>query len=118
MSLIHRLEPLFWILFGAGGFVAALFFPALLLGLTLAGPLGLFGSYATDYHRMYGLVANPLGRLLVFAIISLALWHAAHHLRHLLLDLGLKPVEGLVCYALYGLALAGTVATLGAVASL
>ena len=61
MKLIHRLEPLFWILFGAGGFVAAFFLPGLVFCLAIAGPLGWFDPYATDYHRMYGLVSSPVG---------------------------------------------------------
>jgi fumarate reductase subunit D len=118
MRLIHRLEPVFWILFAAGGAIAAMLFPALLFGLAIAGPLGWFGDYATDYHRMYGLVSNPLGRLLLFVVVSVVLWHAAHHTRHLLLDLGLKPVEGAVSYVLYGMALLGTVWALSTAASL
>jgi fumarate reductase subunit D len=118
VSLIHRLEPLFWALFGAGGFVAALLLPGLVFGLVIAAPLGLFDPGATAHHRMYGLAANPLGRLILFATITLVLWHAAHHTRHLLLDLGLKRLEGPICYVLYGLAGLGTLAAVSGVASL
>ena len=118
MRLIHRLEPLFWILFSAGGALVAILFPAILFGLIIGGPLGWFGEYATDYHRMYGLVASPVGRVLVFATASLALWHAAHHLRHLLVELGLKRIEAPICYILYGLALLGTVSAIRTVSSL
>ena len=67
---------------------------------------------------MYGLAASPVGRIVVFATASLALWHAAHHLRHLLLELGLKRLEAPICYVLYGLALLGTVSALRTVATL
>ncbi len=96
----------------------AILFPALLFGLIIGGPLGWFGEYATDYHRMYGLVASPVGRVLVCAATSLALWHAAHHLRHLLLELGLKQLEAPICYVLYGLALLGTFSAVRTVAAL
>ena len=118
MKLIHRLEPLFWVLFGAGGFAAALLLPGMIFCIAIAGPLGWFDPYATDYHRMYGLVSNPVGRLIVFGLVTLVLWHSAHHLRHLLLDIGLKPVEAPMSYALYGLALLGTVVALSTVAAL
>jgi fumarate reductase subunit D len=53
-------------------------------------------------------VSNPAGRLLVFAIVSLVFWHAAHHVRYLMVALGLKSIEAPICYAAYGLALLGT----------
>jgi fumarate reductase subunit D len=108
MRLIHRLEPVFWILFAAGGAAAAMLFPALLLGLTIAGPLGWTREGAMDYHRMYGIVSNPLSRVILFAVVSMVLWHAAHHLRHLFLDLGLGSIEGAVCTVVYGMAGVGT----------
>ena len=40
MRLIYRFEPVFWLLFGAGGFAAALILPALIFGLLIAGPMG------------------------------------------------------------------------------
>ena len=114
MRLIHRLEPIWWLLFGAGGFVAALFLPGLLLGLEL-GALGAWSDYATSYHRVHGLVSNVVGRVILATILSLIFWHGAHHLRHFALDLGLKRLETLVTYALYGLALLSTVVTIRAV---
>ena len=38
MTLIHRLEPFFWIRFGAGGFVIGFFLPGLLIAVTLLAP--------------------------------------------------------------------------------
>ncbi len=90
MRLLHKLEPVFWMLFGAGGFAAALILPALMFGLTIAAPAGWLSDYAISYHRVRGLAANPLGQLILAAVISLVLWHAAHHLRHLCLDLGVR----------------------------
>jgi fumarate reductase subunit D len=118
VRLLHRLEPIFWMLFGAGGFAAALILPALMFGVTIAAPLGWFSEYAIAYHRVRGLVANPLGQLIMVAVIALTLWHAAHHLRHLLLDLGLERLHAPLAYVLYGLALLGTLASIRAVASL
>jgi fumarate reductase subunit D len=118
VKLLHRLEPLFWLLFGAGGFVAALLLPALVFGVMIAAPMGWFSEYATSYHRMHALVANPVGQLLVVVIVTTVLWHSAHHLRHFFMDLGLSRLEAPISYVLYALALAGTLASLQAVAGL
>ena len=118
MKWIHRLEPLWWLLFGAGGFAAALLLPGFLFGVTIAAPQSWFSEYATSYQRMHGLAANPLGRGLLVVLISLTFWHSAHHLRHLALDLGLGRIQAPVSYGLYGLALLGTLLTVSVVAAL
>ncbi len=105
--MIHRLEPVWWFLFGAGGFVAAFTLPALIIGVFLLGPLGVFET-GLAYERMVGLVSHPIGRVFMIVAVSLTLWHCAHHVRHFALDLG---VTGLgPAYAAYGFALLGTLA--------
>lgn len=96
-------------LFGAGGFAAALLLPGLLFGVAVAAPWGWFGEAAVSYPRMHGLITNPVAKLLLITLISLTLWHSAHHLRHFALDMGLGRVEGLISYLLYGSALLGTI---------
>ena len=119
MNAIHRLEPLWWLLFGAGGFVAALLLPALVFGLGIAGAHGwISADYAMSFQRMHDLAANPLGRGLLTAIVSLTLWHSAHHLRHFALDMGFHAHESAVSVGLYALALAGTLCTVSLVAAL
>lgn len=118
MSLIHRLEPLWWLLFGAGGFAAALVLPALLLVVGLAFPLGWFGDPTTTFHRMHTLFGNPVGQLVLIAVFSLTFWHAAHHTRHFALDLGMHELETPLSYLLYGGALVATLATVGIVGAL
>ena len=54
------------------------------------------------------LFGNPLGQLFLATLVSLIFWHAAHHLRHFALDLGLHKVQIPLSYGLYGLALLGT----------
>ena len=108
MKLVHRLEPLFWLLFGAGGFAAALILPMLFFVLAIGFPLGWFGDATTTFVRMRTLFANPVGQLLLIAIPSLTFWHSAHHLRHFALDLGFERLEGPVSFALYGGAALGT----------
>ncbi len=105
--MIQRFEPLWWILFGAGGFIAAFTIPGLITGLFLLGPLGFFES-GLAYERVLGLATQPLGRVFLIAVISLTLWHSAHHLRHLCIDLGVGG-QG-AAYGSYGFALLGTIA--------
>ena len=118
MRLIRAFEPLWWLLFGAGGFMAALFLPGLLLVVGVAFPLGWFGDPVATFHRMHILFGNPVGKLVLVAVISLTFWHAAHHLRHFALDLGLAHLHAPVSYALYGSALLGTAATVAIVGGL
>ncbi len=110
-QLIHRLEPLWWLLFGAGGFVAALLLPAFFFVIAIAFPLGWFGDPLTTFQRMQTLFANPVGQLIWIVVPSLIFWHAAHHLRHFGLDLGLQRLEGPLSAGLYGLAALGTAAS-------
>ncbi len=117
MKLIHKLEPLWWILFGAGGFTAGFFLPALLLGVLILAPLGLLGD-GLSYDRAHALAASLPGKVFLSAVISLVLWHCAHHLRHFALDLGGHSLAPIAAYVSYGLALAGTIATLAIVGAL
>ena len=90
--------PIFWSLFGAGGMLAALVAPGVVLVL-LAGGLG--------YAEIHAVATSLLGKAFLFAVASLFLWHAAHRIFHTLHDFGIHPGIGawLLCY---GVALAGT----------
>ena len=115
MNFIHKLEPLWWLLFGGGGFIAGFFLPGLLIGVCLLAPLGAFES-GLAYDRAYALASSGVGRVFLIGVISLTLWHCAHHVRHLALDLGLgRTVPAL---GSYGLALVGTVVTVSLVMGL
>jgi succinate dehydrogenase subunit D len=117
LKLIHKLEPLWWILFGAGGFTACFFLPALLLGVLILAPTGALGD-GLSYERAHALASSLVGKVFLTATLTLILWHCAHHFRHLLLDLGGRSVASVAAFASYGLALAGTVATFAIVAAL
>lgn len=98
-------EPIFWSLFAAGGMVAAMLMPItiLLTGFAVA-------SGCLSQARLLEVVRHPLGRLYLFVLISLPLFHAAHRLRFTLADLGLKGVDKSLAAMLYGGALVGTIA--------
>ncbi len=117
MSFIRRLEPLLWMLFGGGGFVAAFFLPGLLIGVGLLAPLGVI-ERGLSYERALSLATSPVGRVFLIGVISLTLWHCAHHIRHLALDLGGARAAVPGAFTAYGLALLGTGVTLVLVLSL
>ena len=81
-------EPLFWSLFGAGGVVAALVLPVLVLITGIAVPLGIMPADTLNYERMSAFVGSWIGKLFVFGVVSLTFWHAFHRIYHILHDLG------------------------------
>jgi fumarate reductase subunit D len=117
VSLIGKLEALFWMLFGAGGFLAAFFLPGLILGVLLIGGNGGF-EVGLSYDRVHQLASSGLGRVLLGAFLVLVLWHCAHHLRHLALDVGGHALAAPAAYLCYAGAIAGTVLAIRAVAVL
>ena len=97
--------PIFWLLFGAGGMLAALLGIGLVFITGIAAPMGwLLPADALAYPRMVAFAQNGLGKLLLFAVISLFAWHAAHRLLCTLHDFGIH--KGLAAKSLfYGAAL-------------
>ncbi|MBW2279373.1 MAG: fumarate reductase subunit D [Deltaproteobacteria bacterium] len=115
---MKRLEPLWWLLFGAGGFVGAVLLPALYFMVAVGFPLGWFGDPVETFLRMRTLFANPVGQLVLVVGIALPFWHSAHHLRHFVIELGFPHSDRLVGSLLYALAGVGTLVTVGVVGAL
>jgi len=106
----RSITPLLWLLFSAGGTVAALLFPVHVLLTGLAVPLGWLE--APSYESVRGLVRNPVARLYLFVFISLPLFHWAHRFRYTLYDgLQLKHLTELIAVLCYGTAILGTAMT-------
>jgi len=106
----RSITPLLWLLFSAGGTVAALLFPVHVLLTGLAVPLGWLE--APSYESVRGLVRNPVARFYVFVFISLPLFHWAHRFRYTLYDgLQLKHLTELIAVLCYGTAILGTAMT-------
>ena len=99
-------EPLVWAPFFAGAGIAAIFMPITIIVIGLLTAL-----HAIDAHRLYVLLNNPWVRLYLFILISLSLFHAAHRIRFVLVDLGLKGIRDGIASACYGIAVIGTVLT-------
>ena len=102
-------EPIFWSLFGAGGVIAALVLPVLVVITGILWPLGLMPEAALSYERMHGFAASIIGPPILFAVIVFTLWHAAHRIFHSLHDLGVHRRLGVWKLICYGAAMLGTV---------
>lgn len=97
----RSVEPFFWSLFAAGGMLAALVLPALAAVLWIAVPLGWIA--APGHGELVALVSNPLLRLALFALVTLAAFHWGHRFRFTLYDgLQLKHLFGLIAVVCYG----------------
>jgi len=105
-----RLEPLLWILFSAGGVVAALVIPVLLLLFGLVFPLGWLSAPSHGY--VLTLLSYSLSRVAIFVSCTLLLFHWAHRFRFTLYDgLQLKHLSQLIFLFSYGAVLVGTILT-------
>ena len=96
-------DPIFWSMFGAGGMLAALVGPALVFVTGIAVPAGILVSQdLMRYQYMAGFAHHWLGKIILFAVIVLFLWHAALRIFHMLHDFGIKAgaVAKLFCFGL------------------
>src|SRR5438874_2242595 len=104
-------EPFLWLLFSAGGVLAALLIPILLFLFGVAIPLQWVS--APSHEHLLAVLTNPLMRVIFFVLCMLALFHWAHRFRYTLYDgLQIKHLNELIfvcCYggAIFGTALAG-----------
>ena len=110
--------PIFWLLFGAGGMLAALIGPVLVAITGIAVPLGWpLRADLMSYPRMLAFAQNWAGKGFVLVVIALFAWHAAHRIFHSLHDLGIHNGT-LAKAACYGGALIITVVTAASLLSL
>ena len=79
--------------------------PVTLLILIIAGFGGMSGA------DLWAVLNHPLSRLVLFVLISLSLFHAAHRIRYILVDLGLKAAREFIALSCYGSAIVGSVLT-------
>src|SRR5437870_12030148 len=98
-------EPFWWAPFMGGAGIAALLMPVTIFLTSVA----VAADWLTE-QRLWDLLGNPLARVYLFVLISVALFHAAHRLLFVLIELGLiaaLDVIGAVCYvsAMLGTAL-------------
>lgn len=108
MSSKRSNEPFLWLLFSAGGVVAAMLIPVLLFLFGLAFPLGWLTP--PSYDTVLGLAHSLVGRLVLMVLCTLPLFHWAHRFRYTLYDgLQIKHLNELVNTFCYGGAVVGTI---------
>jgi len=106
----RRLEPLVWLLFSAGGVLAAVFLPILAFLFGLAFPLGWLDP--PHHEHLLVVVRHPLTLVVLLGLFVLMLVHSAHRFRYTLYD-GLQvKMKRTVAVLCYGAAIVGSVATL------
>jgi len=104
----RRIEPLLWLLFSAGGVLAALLIPSLLFLFGLAFPLGWLAP--PSYEHVLAVFRHPLTRLVLFFLCMLSLMPGAHRFRYTLYDgLQIKHLNEVINLLCYGGAIAGSV---------
>jgi fumarate reductase subunit D len=108
----RRVEPLVWLMFSAGGVLAAVFLPILILMFGLAIPLGWLDI--PDYGHLRAVITNPVTFVVLLGLFVLMLVHSAHRFRYTLYD-GLQiKKRRTVAVLCYGAAIAGSAAALTA----
>lgn len=114
-DFLLRIEPVIWLLFGQGLLIGTMLLTGWVLIVGLAIPLGIVSPEALAFDRAHALASNPIGRLVLGALIVLPLWKGAHHLRHLSIDLRGADRDVIVAPVLYAIAIIGSIAGLIAV---
>ena len=117
-QLLLRLEPIIWLLFGAGLSLGTILLTGYVLIVGLGIPLGIVSADALAYPRAHMLASNFLGRLLLLGLIVLPLWKGAHHVRSLSLDFLGESWDSAVGSLFYLVAVLGSVAGIFAVVRL
>jgi fumarate reductase subunit D len=103
----RSIEPLLWMLFSAGGVLAALLMPILLFLFGLAFPLGWLAP--PGHEHLLAVLRHPFTRVVLFILVLLALFHWAHRFRYTLYDgLQIKHLNELINVFCYGGAIVGS----------
>lgn len=114
----RSIAPVFWLAFGAGGMLAALIGPALVLLTGLAAPTGIgLTNNFMSFARAMAFAQHPLGKLILFIVIVLFIWHGAERIYLTLRDMhaGAKFSLMWICYMTAGML---TLITIGALATI
>ena len=81
-------KSVIWALFAAGGTVSAFIFPVL-IGLFLMVSLNRVPE-GLEYESLHGFASGWFGKAVLFGVLFLCLWHAAHRLRVVFHDFGVR----------------------------
>jgi fumarate reductase subunit D len=100
-------EAFWWSLFSAGGVLAALFLPVMVVLSGVVLPWHSIERGQAAYEQIAALVAWWPVRLLLLGIIALSFFHAAHRIRHVIKDMGWRHATAPLSIACYGGAFLG-----------
>jgi fumarate reductase subunit D len=104
----RSVEPILWLLFSAGGVLAAMVLPLLVFLFGLAFPLGWLSP--PDHQQLLTLLRHPLARVGGLVLCLLSLLHAAHRFRYTLYDgLQIKHLNEVINLSCYGGAIVGSI---------
>lgn len=117
-EFLLRIEPLIWLLFGQGLLFGTMLLTGWILIVGIAAPLGWVAPEALAFDRVHALASNPVGRLVLAALIVLPLWKGVHHMRHLSIDLRGAERDVWVAPILYAVATIASLAGILAVVRL
>jgi fumarate reductase subunit D len=109
----RRVEPFVWLMFSAGGVLAAVFLPVLAFLFAFAFPLGWLTP--PDHAHLSAVVGHPLTVLFLLGFFVLLLVHSAHRFRYTLYDglqIKARRAVALLCYGGAALGAIATVAVL------
>lgn len=123
-TLLLKLEPIIWLLFGQGILIGTMLLTGWILVVGILVPTGIVDAQALSYARAHSLATAslfgflPIGKLILAALLVLPLWKGAHHVRSLLIDFGGGERDGFVGSVLYLIAIVGSVMGISAVVGL
>jgi len=101
-------KAIVWGLFAAGGTLTAFVLPVL-IALYLLVAIGDVPD-GLQFEQIHNFAASLLGKACLFIVLFLSVWHAAHRLRVVVHDFGIRK-DALVASAVYTVATIGTVLT-------
>ena len=81
MTLKRSQEPIFWLLFGGGGTLAALVGVVLIVITGILVPTGTgLPADTMSYATMRAFAGSPFGKVAILVVIALLLWHGVHRM--------------------------------------
>ena len=98
-----------WGLFAAGGTISSFVYPAL-IALFLLLAMGVVPS-GLEYENIHAFASHWLGKGILFVVLFFSLWHAAHRLRVVFHDFGVRS-DTAVASLVYLVALVGSLLTI------